>query len=115
MIRGKFIKLLDSLQQEEMALSNTKGRDYAGEEDALSNFKVEATNIGIDPVQVWYVFFSKHLRALQTFIKTGEVSSEGIRSRVQDMRLYLALFLALVSDEHKIDIWTDETEEYERA
>lgn len=110
MKREEMLVLLRSLHREELQVSRTKGKDYAGDDQVLSNFLDEAAHAGIDPIQVWYVFFSKHLRSIQSYVREGRLQSESLRSRVLDMRHYLALFLALASEIEggKINIWRKE-------
>lgn len=74
-----------------------KGADYTGgSPDRLNNFRQVAEDVGISMQQTWYVFFNKHLRALQTFVKNGKVESESIHGRILDLIVYLLLFEKMV-------------------
>jgi hypothetical protein len=53
MTRDQFQQLMTSEYEKIIAINNTKGHDYAGDEDALRNFKEQAAETGITPVQVW--------------------------------------------------------------
>ena len=77
-----------------------KGHDYTGaaEEDALANFKLVAHTTGLTPLQVWSVYFHKHVDAIMTFIKKGELKSETIDSRILDAINYLLLLNGLIKE-----------------
>jgi hypothetical protein len=75
-----------------------KGTDYSSKEDRLSNFKKLAEDLGVSPMVIWSVYFKKHIDAILSFSKNGQVESEPIRERFVDARNYLDLGLALVED-----------------
>lgn len=80
-----------------------KGREYAGDGDALNNFKT-GTDIGITPLQKSWVFTEKHISSIKSYIKNGkEFSNEPIEGRILDAMNYLFLISCLVkeSKEHK--------------
>jgi hypothetical protein len=79
-------------------INDKKGHDYAGEEDALANFKEQARDIDVSVFQVWFTYFHKHWSAVKTFVKEGDVQSEPIEGRVHDCILYLFLLLGLIHD-----------------
>lgn len=93
-----FEKLHHTMVQEEFAVGRAKGIEYGLGDDRLSNFKRQAAYIGLTPLQVWYVYFMKHIDAITFFIKSGGVKSESIESRIMDARVYLALLRALVDE-----------------
>lgn len=77
-----------------------KGADYTRhEEDRLSNFKRSAAAIGLTPLQVWAVFFNKHIDAIMAYIKTGKTESEAIEGRIDDAQNYLHLLEAIITEE----------------
>jgi hypothetical protein len=98
MDRTKFTELLERSHQRELALNNTKGKDYAGDEDALRNFKEAAAELGLTPEQVLGVYLHKHYAAIRSYIENGSVASEPIQGRIDDARLYLALLQGLVEE-----------------
>jgi len=80
---------------------DVKGNDYtvgAGDKDRLFNFRSAAQQIGGSMLQVWYVYFYKHLTSVQRYVKDGKVESEPIRERIKDLINYLYL-LTLIIDE----------------
>jgi hypothetical protein len=77
---------------------HVKGNDYSSGQDRLANFKRLAERLGLDPIQIWAVYFVKHVDAILEFAKAGDVSSEPIRGRFGDARNYLDLGLALIEE-----------------
>lgn len=90
LIEGEFDKI--------RAVRETKGREYAGEEDTLADFKEVAAEAGITPLQCWLTYVKKHQRAIDTFIREGSVKSESIESRIMDVVVYHLLLLGLIED-----------------
>ncbi len=79
-----------------------KREEYTGQsQDILYNFKRIAERLGMSPLQVWAVYFNKHVDSVNTFIK-GEASvSEPMGSRFADMLNYLFLGIALIIEEEQ--------------
>lgn len=108
MNRAEFRDLMQHTYDQIVELNSTKGHDYAGEEDALANFKRDQERIAKiaanDPVLLkWYVYFSKHLDAIFTFLEEGEVKSEPVEGRINDAILYLYLLLGLIREKEGRD------------
>ena len=78
-----------------------KGHDYRGDVDALGNFKAAAFRLGLTPIQIWAVYFGKHVSAVERFCSHGKVESEPIESRIDDCINYLHLLAALIKDLRK--------------
>lgn len=98
MKRTDFNRLIEETNRKIAALTATKGRDYAGDEDALSNFKEEARALLLTPEQIWHVYHAKHYSAVTAYCREGKVESEPIEGRILDMILYGHLLLGLVRD-----------------
>jgi hypothetical protein len=98
MKRTEFQQLMKEEFDRLLETNNTKGHDYAGEDDALRNFKVQAKAAGVTPEQVWSIFAGKHWEAVQTYVREGDVLSEPIEGRIHDLLLYGFLLLGLVKD-----------------
>lgn len=87
----------------------SKGRDYATSGDRLENFKRGAGLTGAKPVQVAFIYMSKHFDALATYIKetTAKVKdsqnpyapSEPIEGRLCDLINYAILIAAILHEE----------------
>lgn len=74
---------------------SSKGKEYTGgSPDRLNNFRQAGIDVGVPMHQVWYVYYNKHLRALQSYIKNDckVQSNETIQSRIMDCIVYLLLF-----------------------
>lgn len=97
--RTQMTELIRDEAERLVALNTTKGEEYAGNADALSNFKRRAHELGITPFQVWAVLAGKHWDAIESYCKTGEVLSEPIEGRIRDLVLYNLLLLGLVTEE----------------
>jgi hypothetical protein len=98
MKRAEFESLMEQHYHDIFHINQAKGHDYAGDQDALSNFKTAARMLGLTPEQVWGVYFHKHHSAVMTFLKEGQVESEPIEGRIHDCILYLFLLLGLIED-----------------
>jgi hypothetical protein len=83
-------------------ISHLKGLAYAGEEDALSNFKEQAKKLGLTPFQIWNVFFDKHVRGIESAISRNPSApsdlTEHIQGRITDAIIYLLILSALLQD-----------------
>lgn len=98
MKRDEFAKFVETLLQDATKLLDQKGFDYAGDEDVLKNFKQNAERLGMVPDQIWAIYFMKHIDAILTYTRNGEVKSEAIEGRVIDAINYLILFAALLEE-----------------
>jgi hypothetical protein len=86
---------VDAMLRDCIDTMSSKGQEYTGgSPDRLNNFRQAGLDVGLPMEKVWYVFFNKHLRALQSYIKNGCVvkSNETIHSRIMDCIVYLLLF-----------------------
>jgi hypothetical protein len=101
MNRDDFDVLREEFFDRIRATNDAKGHDYAGDGDALANFKEAAEHLKdiTDPTfAAWYIYFHKHWSAILTFLKEGDVKSEPIDGRIMDAVLYLILLLGLIED-----------------
>lgn len=93
-------KIMVKMHEEEMAIAQTKGREYT-QGDRLDNFKRIAAELGINPKKVLWVYLKKHLDSIASYIKNEQVLSEPIEGRIMDARVYLALLRGLIEEERK--------------
>ena len=98
MNRDEFDKLRDRHYAEITGINHAKGKDYAGDKDALANFKVIGKDLGLDPLKVWGVYASKHWSAVMAYVREGKVESEPIEGRLHDVILYCFLLLGLIEE-----------------
>ena len=83
-------------------LLTVKGGEYAGTEDRLSNFKRGATLTGATPLQVAFIYASKHYDGIASFVRDPKrKGSEPIEGRFDDLINYCILMKALIREEAK--------------
>lgn len=105
MERKYFTARLKEYFESILKLNETKGNDYSGNEDVFANFKRNVQRLGLEPYEVWSVYFFKHLDAIETWLRDGEVKSEPIEGRIDDAILYLLLLRGMISEgEHSSGI-----------
>lgn len=94
-----FQSLTNNLIAECKGIQDSKRDEYTNtSDDVLNNFKRVAERAGLKPLQVWLVYFLKHVDSIQNFVKTGHGGSEGIESRFQDAINYLFLGYGLLEE-----------------
>lgn len=80
-------------------IENKKRPDYTiGDEDVLHNFKNVAKRAGVSPLQVWLIYFLKHVDAISMYAHGNTNPSEPIIQRFADAVNYLKLGEALAFD-----------------
>lgn len=95
----EFDKFHDQLFNDCLKMRNTKGKEYAHDTDRFSNFKRIAKELDLDPLDVAYVYFKKHLDSIISFIKDNKVySTEPIRGRFIDAIVYLSLMAGMAEE-----------------
>lgn len=96
---SQLLKDAENMFETAMHVLDTKGRDYAPEGDALSEFYGTANLLGITPQQVWAVHFMKQVKAVLRYVKDGKLSSETLESRLTDIINYAAILGSLDTEE----------------
>lgn len=93
----KFI--LDKAQD----IMNAKQPEYTNKSiDVLNNFKSTAKSIGIQPMEVWAVFFNKHIQAILSHAGDPNMhQAEPIDSRYADALNYLFLGFSMIVENNK--------------
>jgi hypothetical protein len=95
--------IIESIILNERSIIKVKGDSYAGPNDVLKNFKDVAADTGLTKYQVWSVYFGKHLGSVHNAIKanpSGPVDgSEGMASRILDIRTYAGLLQCLLEED----------------
>ena len=101
-----FANLFEIMVEEEKLIGNTKGVEYAGSGDKLANFKEVGSQIKcpccqekLGPKVILWIFLTKHIRSVSSYINTNKTLSEPIEERIKDIRVYLSLLRALVEEE----------------
>lgn len=103
MNQGEFNKVVNETVSGIQKLLAVKGGEYAGPEDRLGNFKRGAKLTGITPLQVAFVYASKHYDGIATYIRksaSGEPMelSEPIEGRLDDLINYCILMKAIIGE-----------------
>lgn len=85
------------------ALLMSKGHEYAGPDDRLGNFKRGARLTGCTPLQVAFIYASKHYDAISTYITKDaqgyeQKLSEPIGGRLDDLINYCILLKAIIQE-----------------
>ena len=95
----RFTTLVAKARARQDQLLKLKGADYTGgNEDRLNNFKESARALNLTDLEVWAVYFLKHIAAITTYVKDGKVQSENIKGRIDDAINYLYLLEGLIDD-----------------
>lgn len=108
-------KIIEEIFQECLGVLRDKGADYSGNEDALSNFKINAKRLGMTKYQVWLIYFMKHIDSVCNSIKDNpenpQVHSEPLGGRVTDIINYAAILQCMLEEDSyddgklRIDTW----------
>jgi len=95
-------QLADKVFNECKVILAKKGADYAGDDDALHNFKTLAERLGMTKYQVWAIYFNKHIEAVNNSIKHNpeapERQAESLDESIKDIINYSIIFKALLSE-----------------
>lgn len=99
----EFDEVVNSTIEDIQKLLTVKGGEYAGSEDRLGNFKRGAELTGVSPLQVLFIYLSKHYDAFATFVRdeasgTERPRSESITGRLDDIINYCILAKGLVRE-----------------
>lgn len=98
MTPARLNEFVDRFIDQQKDILKTKGHDYAGEGDRLSNFKRVGQAIGQDALVAWAVYFLKHVDSILTFVRERKLASEPIEGRLLDAANYCILGAALVEE-----------------
>lgn len=104
MHQDEFKKVFESMVGEMERTLVSKGAEYAGTADRLSNFKRGAAATGCNPLTVAFVYASKHFDSIATYVRNQQAGmkvqtlSEPIEGRFIDLMNYLVLMNAIVQE-----------------
>jgi hypothetical protein len=82
------------------AILISKGKDYNPTGIAFDDLNEAAKDIDRGPVHVLWIYMGKHISAIRTFIRRGNVASEPVRGRLMDLANYCAM-MAVLQDSEK--------------
>jgi len=97
-----FSKLFDERVSKLIETGAIKGKKYTeGSGDRLFNFKKEALEANLTPLQIWSVYFGKHLSAIRYYLRSGENIGEDIcDTHIHDCIMYLFLLEGLIREQN---------------
>lgn len=100
MTKKEYEKIVKALTEDRIEVSEGKRQDYTkGSKDVLSNFKNQAREGGVTPLQSLFIHLEKQISAVFNYIRTGgEHESEPIIKRIGDSINYLELLWGLIND-----------------
>jgi len=96
-----FYVIIDKVLVECIEIMKSKGIAYSGRDDKFGNFKRVAKNLCMEPEQVWYVYFAKHLDSLSAWLRGDYVDSEPIEGRIKDLINYLLLLYGMIEESRR--------------
>lgn len=102
MNRADLTTFLENFHCDQLDLVRGKGGEYAGDEDALGNFKVIGGMSGKTPLDVWFVYMAKHFLSIASYVESPRPDSElsePIYGRLLDLANYCALGAALIEED----------------
>lgn len=96
------IEVAQGIFKDVIKLLTEKGGAYAGQGDALSNFKRNAERLGLTKYQIWAVYFNKHIDSINNAIQDSPNApvdkTEGLRGRINDAITYLTILECLLQE-----------------
>ena len=92
-------KHIEKIFRDCMNIMNSKGRDYAGTEDVLRNFKLGSKVLKISPRQVLGVYVFKPALPIIRCLLGEPIHSEPIEERIKDVINYLLLLYCMLVEE----------------
>lgn len=87
-----------------MTMIRQKNADYTqgqGKKDRIAAFRRIGGDIDVSMAKVWAIFAQKHWGAVMKYVKDGQVESEPIHGRINDLINYFVLLGAIVNDQEK--------------
>ena len=92
MTNDEFLKMREESTAARFDMCDAKSKAYTkGSDDRLNNFKELAALLGGTPRKILGVYWGKHAMSLIHWLRTGEESSEGIESTLDDLQNYADL------------------------
>jgi len=101
MNRNQFEIHNNEILQKVLDILSSKGVEYQKDENVLSNFENNATDLGLTPYQIWSVYFTKHTKSIINAIKKNpenpddKALAEPFEGRIVDAIAYLLLLNAM--------------------
>lgn len=85
-----------------METFDEKSTDYESDlEDCFSGIRDAAREGEVSPLRVMFLYWLKHYTPFRNFVLGRKLNNEGIRSRMIDLTVYLAMMDGLISESGK--------------
>jgi hypothetical protein len=100
MTHGDFRRFKQKLIDECSSIEETKGKEYANDpSNRFGNFNRLAARLGIPNYTVGWIYLTKHLDSIESYIKNEKTfSDEAIRGRFTDAIVYLTLIAGMIAE-----------------
>lgn len=93
----EFDKVCEQMFKEVRVMRDTKGKEYARSKDRFDNFNRLARDLKVSREQILWVYTSKHLDGIVSYINNGcTFSGEHIHGRIKDVITYLLLLDGMI-------------------
>ena len=96
-----FAEFFEELVKDEIRLLKIKGLEYSGKENRFRNFESLGNQLDMDPKKILWVYCTKHLDSIRSYLRGEYQGAEPIRGRIQDARNYLALLAGMIAEEEE--------------
>lgn len=108
----EFDTFSEKLLNQVVNMKNSKGKEYANSEDRFANFDRLAERLELKNTQIGWVYLTKHLDAIESYIKCGfSHSTETIQGRIVDAICYLTLIAGMIQEQEDFQGETEQGEE----
>jgi hypothetical protein len=77
-------------------IRESKGQDY--DPELLRGYYKMAEELDLDPKKVLWIYAKKHILSIETFIRTNNLESEPVESRIYDLINYLLMLHAMIQE-----------------
>jgi hypothetical protein len=94
-----YLSMAEAFTKERQELMQTKGKDYAGNENALANFDIMGAFADLTPFQIALIFKLKGIMAICNYAFCDSLESESIEQRLFDDGNYNDLMWVLYQKE----------------
>lgn len=102
----QFQILCGRLSDNRLQIVAAKRPEYTeGKADVFANFKTVAAELKLTPIQVWYVYFRKHIASISQYCSDPtKPLAEPLDGRIADAMNYLELLHGLVHENDSVTI-----------
>lgn len=96
-------KHLQEIHAAESLVREQAQKEYAGGDNSFGNFVRLGKKLGMPPEKILWVYVTKHLDGILSYINGHRSQRESVRGRIKDARTYLDLLDAMVVVREKLE------------